>query len=56
MVLLVQFLDSPDNCEEADCDKENETCIELENEEVKVARCVPAGEFHINFGIWLIWG
>lgn len=34
----------PDNCEDADCDvKENETCIELENEEVKMALCVPDG-------------
>ena len=38
----------PDSCEDADCDKDSEMCIELENEEVKVAHCVPNSEFHFE--------
>ena len=36
--------DLPDNCEDAECDRNNETCVELTNDEVKVAYCIPAGE------------
>lgn len=45
---LLTHADAPDNCEDADCNKENETCVELTNEEVKVAHCVPAGRFYHN--------
>ena len=39
--------DVPENCEDAKCDEEREMCVELENEEVKVAHCVPASEFAV---------
>jgi hypothetical protein len=43
VTVVFLYSDAPDNCGDADCDKDNETCIELENEEVKVAHCVPNG-------------
>ena len=44
---LVCTLDSPDSCDKVDCDEENEVCVELQNEEVKVAHCIPTSEFHL---------
>lgn len=46
--MFSMLADLSESCEDAKCEENNETCIELSNEEVKVAHCVPESESNSN--------
>ena len=45
------YADAPKVCEDAKCDEEDERCVQLENDELTAAVCVPRSKPYLLLSI-----